>query len=477
MPTDPQLQTGGAHGGHLRQGMTRQRPPMNSSQAHGGVAPLTSFAHGSQKFQPLPDPLGQPPYHYDLNQAVPDIAEVTKKLGKLVFHVVGDTGGVKNPDYQAAVAAAMKGDLNKTDGSAPLFFYHLGDVVYFNGQISEYYGQFYEPYNHYNIPILGIPGNHDGDPIDAKQTSLDGWVNYFMTPEPRINPDSHDAPRATMCLPNVYFTVNAPLVTIIGMYTNVPEHGSIDSVQQQWLTNEFATAPEDKPLLLALHHPVYSFDDHHSGSPRMADAVQHAINDSRRVPNMVLAAHVHNYQRIERSVGDLVIPFIVAGNGGYYHLHGMNVAPGKAGKQASKHGKHAQSVTDPATEAELIASNHNNHGYLTLTITKDAITGVASLVEEKHYPADPEADTFSYPAKAVTLPKERWSAFDMALAGEVEADKQLHRIGGADDFRLRGAFPRKAVALVFAHIADQAGPEAGNTGAAAMSNAGINHTR
>ena len=93
------------------------------------------------------------------------------------------------------------------------------------------------------------------------------------------------------------------------------------------MTNEFATAPKDKALILALHHPIYSFDDHHSGSPNMADAVQHAINDSRRVPNMVLTAHVHNYQRIERTlVANKQTPFIVAGAGGYYHLHNLNKA-------------------------------------------------------------------------------------------------------------------------------------------------------
>ncbi|MBV8073475.1 MAG: metallophosphoesterase [Acidobacteriaceae bacterium] len=397
------LQSGGAHGGQLIQGMTRVRPPRNKSQAHPGVSPLTPFAHGSQKFQPLPDPLGQPPYHYDLQNLIPDIAQKAGELGKTVFHVVGDTGGVKNPDYQAAVAATMKGDLNRTDGTAPMFFYHLGDVVYFYGQITEYYDQFYEPYNHYNVPILGIPGNHDGDPINSSQTSLDGWVDYFMTPEPRVNPESHDAPRATMCLPNVYFTLDGPHATIIGMYTNVPEGGSIDSVQQQWLTNEFANAPEDKALVVALHHPIYSFDDHHSGSPRMADVVQHAINDSRRVPNIVLSAHVHNYQRIEKEVGDNSIPFIVAGHGGYYHLHGMNIDEGKGGKHTAKKGKHSGSVTDTDTGAHLISSNHTNHGYMTLTITPDEISGVVSLVEEKHYPADPAFDTFSYSSKPLKL--------------------------------------------------------------------------
>ena len=206
-----------------------------------------------------------------------------------------------------------------------------------------------------------------------------------------------------MCLPNVYFTLNCPYATIVGMYTNVPEGGSVDSVQQQWLTNEFAEAPQDKALLLALHHPIYSFDDHHSGSARMADVVQHAINDSRRVPNMVLAAHVHNYQRIEKEVGDDSIPFIVSGNGGYYHLHGMNIDPGKGGKHTGKKGKHDGSVTDTDTGAHLIASNHDNHGYLTLTITADEISGVSSLVEEKHYPADPSFDKFSYSSKPLRL--------------------------------------------------------------------------
>jgi acid phosphatase type 7 len=404
---NPHPAPGGAHGFSLHQGRTLLRPPRNSSQAHPGVAPLTPFAHGTQKFQPLPDPLNVPPYHYDLASVFPEIGDAATKNRKLVFHTAGDTGGVKNADPQAEVAAALKGDLNKPRGQAPMFFYHLGDVVYFNGEIGDYYGQFYEPYNHYNVPILAIPGNHDGDPnpADPEQTSLDGWVRYFMASEPRVNPESHDAPRVTMSLPNVYFTLICPYATIIGMYTNVPEHGSIDSVQQQWLTHEFQQAPEDKALILALHHPVYSFDDHHSGSPRMADAVQHAINDSRRVPNLVLTGHVHNYQRIEQTIGGKQIPFVVAGHGGYHHLHGMNIDPGAGGKHAGKHGKHEKSVTDAATGAHLIASNHTNHGYLTLTLDKEHISGVMTTVEERKYPADAEADTFSYAVGAIKLPE------------------------------------------------------------------------
>ena len=369
-------------------GSVFQRPQGGQSQANPGVYPLSVFTH-TQKFEPLPTPLGPPPYHFDLETAVPGIGATAAQLGQLTFHVAGDTGGVKNPDHQAAVSAAMVKDLALSADQLPRFFYHLGDVVYFNGQISEYYPQFYEPYAHYAPPIISIPGNHDGDPINSSQTSLDGWVAYFMQGTPHIDPTSKDAPRVTMSLPNVYFTLNCPFVTIAGMYTNVPEGGSIDSVQQQWLTNEFATAPADKAFIVALHHPIFSFDNFHSGSARMADAVQQAINDSRRVPNMVLTAHVHNYQRIEHPIsGSGKTPFIVAGMGGYYNLHQLNAPPG---------------TTDPATNATLIAADDQHWGYLKLTVDAQNISGKVTLVANPNDSGALQTDSFSYPAVAQYL--------------------------------------------------------------------------
>ena len=372
----------------VHSGQVRSRP-LKGSQAHPGVHPLSPLA-SVQSFQPLPKPLGSPPYHYDLESIIPGITAQAAKQGYLVFHCAGDTGGVKTPEFQMDVAKAMAADLASTNGDAPSFFYHLGDVVYYNGQIADYYSQFYEPYDSYSAPIVSIPGNHDGDPIDNTQVSLDGWVRYFMQATAHVNPESQDAPRATMSQPYVYFTLNCPFVTIVGMYTNVPEGGSIDSVQQQWLTNEFATAPEDKALIVALHHPIYSFDDHHSGSARMADVVQHAINDSRRVPNAVFTAHVHDYQRFERTlVEQSPTPFFVIGHGGYYNLHGLTAAPG---------------TTDPNTQAKLVAGNDTQHGYATFTVDAKTITGTMSLVEDLKRPANPKADTFSYPAGAILLP-------------------------------------------------------------------------
>jgi acid phosphatase type 7 len=373
----------------LHPGQVRGRPRKGYSQAFSGVQPISALTHSTQAFQPLPQPLGQPPYHYDLESVLPGIGAEAATKGKIVFHCVGDTGGIKHPLFQTNVADAMKADLSLPASKVPSFFYHLGDVVYFNGQSSEYYGQFYEPYDAYTPPIIAIPGNHDGDPIDSTQVSLDGWVAYFMTAQPHVDPPSHDAPRVTMSQPNVFFTLLCPFVTIVGMYTNVPEHGSVDSVQQQWLTNELATADPNKALIVALHHPVYSFDNFHSGSPNMANVLDQAINDSRRVPNMVLTAHVHNYQRIEQTVaGKITIPFIVSGNGGYYNLHKLNAAPGD---------------TDPDNNAKLAAADDKSHGYTTLTVDAKNISGEVTSVNNKTGHAS-RLEAFAYPAAARTLP-------------------------------------------------------------------------
>jgi hypothetical protein len=388
---------------------------MGKSQAFTGPKAISSLTHRTQRFQPLPEPLGEPPYHYDLATAV----DLAGDLDSLTFHVVGDTGGVKVADRQFHVAEAMKEDLKLPPSQAPKFFYHLGDVVYFNGELDQYYEQFYEPYEHYAPPILSIPGNHDGAPLDKDHPSLQGWVAYFMTEKPHVDPESKDAPRVTLSLPNVYWTLNAPLATIIGLYTNVPEHGSVDSVQQQWLTHEFEQAPKDKALLVALHHPVYSFDTYHSGSPSMADVLQQSINDTKRVPNLVLTGHVHNYQRINRLIGGgEPVPFIVAGNGGYHNLHHLAVTSGTETRRkhpihpshpAAKHRNvkgpgqpPAAVVKDDDTEAELQFGDDKNWGYLTLTIDRDHIHGSYTSVD-KDGSVTRDADTFTTPAGRRTL--------------------------------------------------------------------------
>ena len=367
-------------------GAVKSRPKAGQSQAHPGVAALHPVTHRNTSFQPLPRPLGLPPYHYDLAQNFASISDEIKKVGKVIFHVVGDSGGVQDGEFQGHVAEALIESLNHDP--VPQFCYHVGDVVYFTGMHDDYYAQFYEPYAHYTPPIFSIPGNHDGEVDDpTAQTSLDGWVDYFMQSVPDVDPISKDAPRIGLDLPNVYWTLTTQFATIVGMYTNVPEHGSIDSTQQQWLTNEFETADEGRALILALHHPIYSFDAFHSGSSKMADALENAIRDTGRVPNLVLSGHVHDYQRIEQKIApDGPTPFIVCGNGGYHNLHQVH---SKAGDKAKDTGA-------------VLKYAAVKWGFMTLTIDEDHISGVTMEIDRAGN-APTRGDTFKYSAKPIKL--------------------------------------------------------------------------
>lgn len=369
---------------HLRPGAVRPPIQKGSSQAHKGVSALNPLTHRNTGYQQLPPPLGLAPYHYDLSEHFPEIAAHIGN-GPMVCDILGDSGGVQDGEFQSHVADQMIKALPENN---PQFCYHVGDVVYFTGAHDDYYAQFYEPYQLYTPPIFSIPGNHDGEVDDpSAQTSLDGWVAYFMQEHADVDPISKDAPRVGLSLPNPYWTLVTPRATFIGMYTNVPEHGSIDSNQQQWLTNEFAQAPNDRALILSLHHPIYSFDVFHSGSSKMADALENAIRDTGRVPNLVLTGHVHDYQRIEQKIApDGPTPFLVVGNGGYHNLHAIHSADGTV-------------ATD--TGAKLIYSNAKCWGYVTLTIDKKTIKGQSTEID--HDGNMSGSDSFSYPAGPVML--------------------------------------------------------------------------
>src|SRR5947208_1964415 len=78
--------------------------------------------------------------------------------GQIVFHTVGDTGGVHGTDAQEAVSETMEAQCPSNPADpGPAFFYHLGDVIYYNGQSSLYDSQFYEPYKYYPRVIFAIP--------------------------------------------------------------------------------------------------------------------------------------------------------------------------------------------------------------------------------------------------------------------------------------------------------------------------------
>jgi hypothetical protein len=317
----------------------------------------------SQKFQPLPAPTGAAPFHLALSDVLepPALAGI-RQSGQLVFHVAGDTGGINQAVPQQIVAMWMEHDLALAPPARPAFFYHLGDVVYFNGDADQYYPQFYEPYGSYAAPILAIPGNHDGDPSEPSVPSLAAFIENFCATTPHLTPEAREVDREAMIQPNVYWTLTDPLVTLVGLYTNVPEGGQLDDDQIAWLRSELADAPEDAALIVAMHHPIYSAESVHSGSAYLGEVLEGAVAQSGRVPDLVLAGHVHNYQRFVRTWHDRQVPFIVAGAGGYWHLHPIMKSAQQTPWQA-------------LPDVTLETYKKDRHGYLRLTVTSGAITG------------------------------------------------------------------------------------------------------
>ena len=267
------------------------------------------------------------------------ITQTILNAGQIVFHSVGDTGSVKGPGTQSLVADKMVSDFAEANSAdVPSFCFHLGDVVYYFGEASYYYDQFYEPYRMYPAPILGIAGNHDGIvyPGDVAPT-LSAYLANFCAAGPGPSPDAGGLDRTTMIQPGVYYTFDAPFVRILGLYSNVLEdpgvisdqggtYPTLDQRQITFLTTALKRVKSENyagALIIATHHPAFTGGSEHGGSPLMLQDIDNACTAAGVWPHAVLAGHAHNYQRYTRTMNGYQIPYIVAGCGGHSPLNAM----------------------------------------------------------------------------------------------------------------------------------------------------------
>jgi hypothetical protein len=313
-----------------------------------------SFPPG--RIQPLPP--GSPGSRTAADLGITDSDPIT-------FFVIGDVGGVQAPGPQNGVSYAMQ----KTTAAKAAFVYLVGDIVYFHGEPANYQAQFYEPYGHLNLPIVAIPGNHDGDvAVDDSgaptgRSPLDTFMANFCTQTPQIptaDPELEFG-RHTQTLPWCDWTLGLEAVTIVGVYSNVPSGGHFETTQTDWMAAQLKAAPADRPLILAFHHPPLSIDAMHGGSQKMVDAVTQACATAGRYPDLVITGHVHDYQRFSWSVAGHTITTIVQGNSGYHNLH--KLAPD------------AKPGTDLGNGVTFEYGDDSGYGFLTLTVSGGAISG------------------------------------------------------------------------------------------------------
>ena len=345
--------------------------------------------HKSQ-VQPIPARRPNTPYYLDLADFIPgEVADAIDQAGKITFHAVGDTGAAKVNraqtaanaiEQEASVADAMAAEVQSQGVDGPAFFFHLGDVIYNFGEGQYYYDQFYEPFREYDRPIFAIPGNHDGMVFGPSSTApqvptLAAFLTNFCAAEAASSPDSGGLVRSVMTQPGVYFTLDAPFVSIIGLYSNVLDSGAgiissqgghfplVDD-QLTFLQSELKRLNPDRQagkraIIVAVHHPPLSADARHGGSTGETADLDACCKAVGVWPDVVLSGHAHLYQRFTRNVGGKQTPYIVSGSGGFAAtppVGGLPKAPVTVGDHTL--------VIDPIVE----------FGYLTITTDAKTLT-------------------------------------------------------------------------------------------------------
>jgi hypothetical protein len=319
---------------------------------------------------PTPDPNGLVLDFSDIAKD-PSVLTTINNAKRIVFHTVGDTGGVRDgAAQQTLIAEAMEADFSGGRGDHPAFFYHLGDVVYYNSEPDHYVNQYFKPYQYYDAPIVAIAGNHDSSPSTTDTAGdLDQFMKVFCDKTPR--PLAADFDRTSMIQPYLYFTLEAPFVKIIGLYSNDGEGPGVldpdgDTAQLDFLEAEFKRAAkarqsDSRAVLVAVHHPLFSVGKDHGASPTMLDKVDKLMEKTGFIPDAFLSGHVHGFELFIRQYKGREIPYVVCGTGGYNddaHVKETFRLPKQFGNGFS-----------------LAQFFDFQYGYMRMTVDKDWLTG------------------------------------------------------------------------------------------------------
>jgi Calcineurin-like phosphoesterase len=213
----------------------------------------------------------------------------------------------------------------------PAFLFHLGDVIYNFGESQYYYDQFYEPFRNYPAPIFALAGNHDSFVLPNTKpanTPLAIFTRNFCSPTPVVTQEAGSLHRTAMTQPGVYFTLDAPFVRIVSLFSNALEDPGVISSQKgqrvKWppvpdlqlayLTAQLQNIKTQKyagAVLIAVHHLPFSYAPPqgsggaggiHGGSTAVLLEIDAICKAQSIYPHAFLSGHAHNYQRYTRTV-------------------------------------------------------------------------------------------------------------------------------------------------------------------------------
>jgi Calcineurin-like phosphoesterase len=327
---------------------------------------------------------------------------------QIVFHSTGDCGSVRGPQTQNLVVDKMLADFKDTKNSEiPQFHFLLGDVVYSFGEVKYYYDQFYEPYREYPGPILAAAGNHDGMAApDTHEASLDGFHRNFCAQDFEVMPEAGALSRTAQIQPGVFFTFEAPFVTIIVLYSNALEDPGviadpqIGDSQLAFLRAALTRLKQEAypgAILLAHHHPPYTLA-RHGWSIDMQTQIDAVCDEVGLWPHADLSGHAHNYQRFTRHRSDgTQIPYVICGNGGHNverlsKTNGAVIRAPQVIQEASQDTRLASPLRD-----QVVFENYDDggYGYLRIIVDQDQL--------RIEYPSASDGELAKAPDDSVTI--------------------------------------------------------------------------
>jgi hypothetical protein len=192
--------------------------------------------------------------------------------------------------------------------------------------------------------------------------------------------------RTSMIEPYLFFTLEAPFVKIIGLYSNDGEGPGIldpdgDTAQLDFLEAEFKRAAKARPgdsraVLVAVHHPLFSIGKDHGASPTMLNKVDKLMDKTDFIPDAFLSGHVHGFELFVRQYKGYEIPYIVCGTGGYNddaHVKDHFRLPAQFGNGFS-----------------LAQFFDFQYGYMRMTVDKDYLTAEYVGVAKRTSTAQPQ---------------------------------------------------------------------------------------
>jgi len=229
-----------------------------------------------------------------------------------------------------------------------------------------------------------------GEPV---KYSLEPFFNNFCSNAPTKDPSAKSFAQTTMTQPGAYFTLNAPFLKIVGLYSNAGEATGVISdpntgpPQLTFLESHLAAAAAQRAqkgaapfaLIIATHHPPFTISKSHFPSPDMLAQIDPACTTAKIWPDIMLSGHAHLYERYTRTMkaDGRQIAYVVAGNGGYLNLsaprtgkNGVNPQPGIPGNDGK------------GNQLTLNVYKNTRYGFLRLTVDKSSILCESLGVDE-----------------------------------------------------------------------------------------------